>query len=362
MRDSNTSKRNRKVSTEYFSGSRISFWSMRPFYDFERRFPLSGCTLRESCFLERFRWYFFCVADHQLIMASEKCRMKQDLKPPKDADPDLKSFGRSSDNRHLGTHRTRLDQKLFKCSHCKKRFSHEVSLTRHIRTHTDVKPFQCTLCDQKFHQKANLTRHCRSHTGDKQFECPDCDQKFYQKTHLQDHSLIHSGEKPFECPSCSKKFRKDVHLVIHLRIHTGLQPYSCRFCRKKFSDKTNFIAHVRTHTGTKPFKCSVCRKGFTQSGTLRTHFRIHTGEKPFECGYCNHACNCRSNLRAHLRRVHAGEITVHGQAVVKARVPAEDGGRSLLTYKGLTMRPCSVRLRRLPMDLIPSRSVRSGKK
>jgi len=54
-----------------------------------------------------------------------------------------------------------LQKKEHLCLICKKQFTRNGSVKRHMMIHTNEKPFECTIpgCDQKFNQKCNLISH-----------------------------------------------------------------------------------------------------------------------------------------------------------------------------------------------------------
>ncbi|KAJ7368010.1 hypothetical protein DFH08DRAFT_981175 [Mycena albidolilacea] len=48
---------------------------------------------------------------------------------------------------HVGSH---LDQRMFKCEHCPKRYRRKNQLNRHERDHDGLRPFVCPLCPASF--------------------------------------------------------------------------------------------------------------------------------------------------------------------------------------------------------------------
>ncbi|KAM4694483.1 uncharacterized protein O3C94_004986 [Discoglossus pictus] len=109
-------------------------------------------------------------------------------------------------------------------------------------TYTGQKTFACSECRKCFSLNISLHRHMRTHTGEKPFACSECGKCFSLATNRNQHMRTHTGEKPF----------------LHKRTHTDEKPFACSECGKCFSVSNNLNRHKRTHTGEKPFACSKC--------------------------------------------------------------------------------------------------------
>ena len=87
---------------------------------------------------------------------------------------------------------------------CKRKFTQELYLERHVKGHSTNKPHNCSFCPKKFKTKWLVGKHERIHTGEKPFECKECDKAFNQKSslvsHLKKYHLI-----TFEAGSTYKK-------------------------------------------------------------------------------------------------------------------------------------------------------------
>lgn len=53
----------------------------------------------------------------------------------------------------------------FVCKFCKKEFSLQRLLNRHLKCHSDTKRYLCTFCGKGFNDTFDLKRHTRIHTG-----------------------------------------------------------------------------------------------------------------------------------------------------------------------------------------------------
>lgn len=82
------------------------------------------------------------------------------------------------------------DPELHSCSYCGKSV-HPSYLKRHIRLHLEPKPFKCSVCKKTFSHRGNLNQHYRIHTGEKPYTCHVCQKGFAQKSNLQSHIAKH---------------------------------------------------------------------------------------------------------------------------------------------------------------------------
>ena len=76
---------------------------------------------------------------------------------------------------------------MYKCDNCKKTFSQNGNLKRHVLTHTGMKIHKCIYCDMIFFE-AHLKKYLLIHTGEKNTNVRIVTRHF-QRT----HELIHSG-------------------------------------------------------------------------------------------------------------------------------------------------------------------------
>ncbi|XP_039764010.1 zinc finger protein 2 homolog isoform X2 [Pararge aegeria] len=217
-------------------------------------------------------------------------------------------------------------ERLFACPSCELRFTHEVTLNKHIlRVHTGQsvslqfldrergsQNYKCETCSRPFTRKDLLERHMRSHnTGEKIFECDICKKKFTRRENLRAHLRTHEGKKYAEgtaslCLYCGRSFTNSSNYIVHMRRHTGEKPYKCDFCGKGFCRSSDLQCHRRSHTGEKPCVCRECGKAFSRSNKLTRHMRVHTGVKPYKCTYCEKAFAQSNDLTVHVRR-HTGD-------------------------------------------------------
>ncbi|EPQ05554.1 Zinc finger and SCAN domain-containing protein 5B [Myotis brandtii] len=58
-----------------------------------------------------------------------------------------------------------MGEKLYRCTICMKRFTHESTLFGHQQVHTQEKPYQCYICHKRFSHRRNLNIHMSTHSG-----------------------------------------------------------------------------------------------------------------------------------------------------------------------------------------------------
>uniref|UniRef100_A0A671LIJ5 C2H2-type domain-containing protein n=1 Tax=Sinocyclocheilus anshuiensis TaxID=1608454 RepID=A0A671LIJ5_9TELE len=76
------------------------------------------------------------------------------------------------------------------------------------------RPFSCSQCGNAF---THLKRHEMIHSGEKLYKCSHCDKRFSQSSSLKTHERIHTGEKPYHCTECGKCFNNSSNLHSHTK-------------------------------------------------------------------------------------------------------------------------------------------------
>ncbi|XP_078518614.1 uncharacterized protein LOC144783789 isoform X1 [Lissotriton helveticus] len=111
--------------------------------------------------------------------------------------------------------------------------------------------------------KGQRLRERRSYT------CNICKETFTSKSSMVVHKAD-NDEEVYNCTQCEESEGQAT---------PGITKYECGICQKTFSHKTGLVAHLRIHTGDKPHQCSECQQTFTYKSALIVHQRIHKKEK-----------------------------------------------------------------------------------
>ncbi|XP_026946246.1 putative transcription factor Ovo-like 1 isoform X1 [Sagmatias obliquidens] len=117
---------------------------------------------------------------------------------------------------------------LFTCHICRKAFTYQRMLNRHMKCHNDVKRHLCTYCGKGFNDTFDLKRHVRTHTGVRPYKCSLCDKAFTQRCSLESHlKKIHGVQqkyaykerraKLYVCEECGCTSESQEGHVLHLK-------------------------------------------------------------------------------------------------------------------------------------------------
>ncbi|KAG5271060.1 hypothetical protein AALO_G00175440 [Alosa alosa] len=137
--------------------------------------------------------------------------------------------------------------KPYRCNECGKSFRFGSYLQQHLIIHTGKKPYKCPDCGKDFAFLQNMRTHQRLHQQ-KPFRCTQCRKGYSDEDQLQRHMLSHTGDKPHKCHLCNKSFGLAYLLRDHMNTHTGERPHRCQECNKSFQWLSSLLVHQKIHT------------------------------------------------------------------------------------------------------------------
>jgi len=129
------------------------------------------------------------------------------------------------------------------------------------RPHDDKQQrYLYTVCGEQFTRKRSLNTH-RKHHVEHQVEeyvylCSQCEKRFSAPHDLYHHMNVHTSR--YTCTECGECCRSSSDLAVHRRSHSGEKPFVCTVCGRRFTKSNNLSQHCRIHSGEKPYKCHVC--------------------------------------------------------------------------------------------------------
>ena len=124
-----------------------------------------------------------------------------------------------------------------------------------------VPTYECPECGKKFSVAHHLKNHLLSHYKIKNLMCNLCKKRFSENCHLTRHMKLTHGiglERKYPCKVCKKEFPTVPRLVQHLKIHTGDTPHICDMCPARFPTATSLLWHKKAHSSEVQFPCNVC--------------------------------------------------------------------------------------------------------
>ncbi|GFU57457.1 uncharacterized protein TNCV_3636221 [Trichonephila clavipes] len=160
----------------------------------------------------------------------------------------------------------------FKCKDCKKVYSQQKNLNRHIKTYHSVSSYICAICKRTFNRKDSLRRHQSTTHG-----CP-----FVQTTPSTSESssrirLHRYSEKENATSTSHSTNDEEKTRPIKLSNSTRKEVFNCFECGKVFYQRNSLNQHVKTvHASSTSFLCPVCNKNCVTVHGLIRHLKIHT--------------------------------------------------------------------------------------
>lgn len=194
--------------------------------------------------------------------------------------------GNSTNESYTSTSASTKKSQKYICGKCKRPFTSETLLRRHIKIVHRLNEYPCVVCDKSFSTSNLLHRHTSQvHRPGRDFQCPQCKKAFQYKERLTAHMRIHS-EKTQVCNICNKAYVTSKELTIHMRTHTNERPYKCEYCSDTFAQKDRLTHHVKKKHLNVVYKCKYCQVfSSANHNTTRRHEMEHF-KFAYECDLC----------------------------------------------------------------------------
>ena len=112
------------------------------------------------------------------------------------------------------------DGNLHICRICRKCFTSNINLKRHLMIHSGVNPYVCKICKKAFSQKRHLTQHMYMHSApSERFKCPHCNKLYKFRSSYNCH-VTGCATNKFQCNQCEKVLANKRYLLQHIaKVH-----------------------------------------------------------------------------------------------------------------------------------------------
>ena len=211
----------------------------------------------------------------------------------------------------------------FFCPICKRGFSFERSMTRHVKAiHEDRRDFKCSVegCEKAFRSSYELKEHCKNIHEEKNvteqgsFACELCEKVYLTRKGLYTHTkFVHEGVRWGAVSSCklckevfdakNSKYWKNKHWI---QVHRNgeVKVRTCHVCSTDFQLFEDYKAHIISHFGY--FICVICGHNFPDESALfmhsESHRKLDEDVRQYICDVCSHRLSTKPQLRIHMRK------------------------------------------------------------
>lgn len=165
------------------------------------------------------------------------------------------------------------------CEACSKSFGSHEQLRKHQTQRCRVGladvwgTFRCDACHRMYANPASLRRHkCPGRV----ISCTSCKRLFSSEPALAKHMAVHDPARLYACPTCDARFPHQSTLVRHISA-AHMNPVSCDICNTQFVNEDSLSIHqTRYHRSKKArFQCAMCDFKTKYPFSLKRHEALH---------------------------------------------------------------------------------------
>ena len=185
--------------------------------------------------------------------------------------------------------------KKAKCEICAKELANSKAVKHHFTLIHKKQNYQCVSCKKVYSYESSLKKHiCRQIEN----KCQTCGKTNKDNKALLQHiATKHDEVTSKKCDICGKGFGTQLLLRRHVkRVHINTFKFKCKICDESFSYKSVLKNHTNLHNATTKFKCEICSKEFLWQTSYKNHAaNIHNKVRNHKCETCGKSF-FRSNI------------------------------------------------------------------
>ncbi|XP_058833746.1 transcription factor grauzone-like [Topomyia yanbarensis] len=214
--------------------------------------------------------------------------------------------------RHIKEFHATEEERKFKCDRCPKSFVVEHKYKKHMNDHYDWenKNCKCEHCGKYYKSRHILTNHIKlKHTEPTDFICDICAKGFHLRSQFLLHKIEHQNptELKMQCEICLRWLKNRPNWRRHMQQHEQAE-VTCDICGHVSPHQRALMGHKRRQHRGREYPCTLCPKTFRKPITLREHVAaVHTGDVLYSCTFCDKTFNSHANMHSHKKKMHPAE-------------------------------------------------------
>lgn len=186
-------------------------------------------------------------------------------------------------------------QDEFRCELCGKEFARREYWQKHIQlVHKKIRPFVCPQCKARFGVKSNLKTHLKCHS--KRYECLNCKKSYSSDQRLRRHVANVHKKIVVKCRTCEKKFSSEDTLGVYVRKQRCLYTLRCFYSFDVYSHESRVHeCELACSEALNRFQfCTFCGKKYVirkERLDCQESCRSNSSLCELHCLYCGRKCD-----------------------------------------------------------------------